>query len=157
MKFFPCLLAANFSNTGLTFLRITSAFIFMPHGAQKLFGWFGGSGLQATAAQMSSLGIEPAILSKIGLDPATVMALLSGGAEFFGGLFLLFGFLTRFAGFVLAFNMAIAILIVHISHGFFATSGGYEYALTLLIIGVTFLIAGGGRCSLDRAMAGSCK
>ncbi|MGO3408543.1 DoxX family protein [Marinomonas sp.] len=121
-------------------LRAPIGIILMAHGSQKLFGWFGGYGLEGTGQWMSS----------IGLDPGYLMALLSGSAEFFGGLALLIGLLTRPAAFVVAFTMLIAIFSVHISHGLFASNGGYEYALSLFVVAIAILIQGAGRFSVDK-------
>ena len=122
-------------------LRIPIGIIFVAHGAQKLFGWFGGGGLEGTGQFMASLGLAPGYL----------MALLAGGAEFFGGLALLLGLLVRPAAALLAGVMVVAILSVHIDKGFFMASGGYEFALALLAAALALLIGGAGRLSLDAA------
>ncbi len=124
-------------------LRLPIGVIFVAHGAQKLFGAFGGYGLEGTGQFMASLGLAPGYL----------MALLAGSAEFFGGLALLFGLLVRPAAAVLVFAMAVAILSVHISHGLFMANNGYEYALALLSVSVSLLISGAGRLSVDAALA----
>lgn len=124
-------------------LRIPIGIIFVAHGAQKLFGWFGGYGLAGTGQWMDS----------IGLHPGTLMALLAGGAEFFGGLALLAGFLVRPAAAVQAFAMLVAIFSVHISKGLFMANNGYEYALALLAVTVTLLVSGAGRLSVDARLA----
>ena len=125
-------------------VRVPVGIIFAAHGAQKLFGWFGGYGLAGTGQFMES----------IGLSPGTMMAALAGGAEFFGGLALLIGLLVRPAAVVLAFTMVIAIFSAHISKGLFLANGGYEYALALLAVTVGLLISGAGRVSVDAALAG---
>ena len=124
-------------------VRIPLGIIFVAHGAQKLFGWFGGYGLEGTAQWMDS----------IGLSPGLPLALLAGGAEFFGGLALLLGLLVRPASVALAFTMLVAIFSVHFSKGFFLANGGFEYGLALLATTVALAISGGGRLSLDRALA----
>jgi len=126
-------------------LRVGLGLALIPHGAQKLFGWFGGYGLQGTGQWMESIGLQPGLL----------MAALAGGAEFFGGLALLLGVLTRPAAALTAFTMLVAIFSVHWSSGFFLSDGGYEYAFVLLIASVSLLVSGGGRFSLDRRMTGS--
>ena len=126
-------------------LRVGLGLALIPHGAQKLFGWFGGYGLQGTGQWMESIGLQPGLL----------MAALAGGAEFFGGLALLLGVLTRPAAALTAFTMLVAIFSVHWSSGFFLSNGGYEYGFVLLIASVSLLVSGGGRFSLDRRMAGS--
>ncbi|NBS95069.1 MAG: DoxX family protein [Betaproteobacteria bacterium] len=125
-------------------LRIPVGIIFAAHGAQKLFGWFGGYGLEGTGQFFDS----------VGLHPGYAMALLAGAAEFFGGLALASGLLVRVASAALAFAMLIAIFAVHASKGFFAASGGYEYALALLAASVTLMFSGAGRFSLDRMLTG---
>lgn len=129
------------SNAGLAplALRIPVGIIFAAHGAQKLFGWFGGYGLAGTGQWMSS----------VGLDPGYLMALLAGSAEFFGGLALVLGLLVRPAAAALAVAMAVAILSVHIGNGLFMSKNGYEYALALLAVSVSLLLSGAGRLSLD--------
>jgi putative oxidoreductase len=120
-------------------LRVPAGIIFAAHGAQKLFGWFGGYGLEGTAAWMES----------IGLGPGYLMALAAGSAEFFGGLLLLFGLLTRPVAAVLAFTMLIAIISVHLPHGLFISNNGYEFGLALLAISLAVLAGGAGRFSAD--------
>ncbi|TGN39129.1 DoxX family protein [Marinobacter confluentis] len=123
-------------------LRVPVGLILAAHGAQKLFGWFGGYGLDGTGQWMASIGLEPGYL----------MALLAGGAEFFGGLALALGLMTRPAAFVNAIAMLVAIFAVHIGNGLFMANNGYEYALTLFVINVAFVIQGGGRFALDNAL-----
>ena len=126
-------------------LRIPAGIIFAAHGAQKLFGWFGGYGLEGTGQWMAS----------IGLNPGYLLALLAGGAEFFGGLALLIGLLVRPAGAVLAFAMLVAIFSVHIGNGLFMSNNGFEFGLALLAMAVSLMVSGAGRASLDAALARS--
>lgn len=121
-------------------LRVGAGVIFAAHGAQKLFGWFGGYGLEGTAGWMASIGLEPGYL----------MALAAGSAEFFGGLALLAGFLVRPAALVLTVTMLVAIVTAHLANGFFISNGGYEYALALMLVSLALLIRGGGSFSVDR-------
>jgi putative oxidoreductase len=134
---------ATRSGWGITALRIAVGIIFAAHGSQKLFGLFGGYGLTGTAQWMESIGLGPGLL----------MALLSGSAEFFGGLALIFGLLVRPAAVVLAFTLVVAILSVHIHNGLFMANNGYEFALALLGATVAVLIEGAGKLSLDRIIA----
>ncbi|MGO2233718.1 DoxX family protein [Marinomonas sp.] len=131
------------SGIASTILRIPVGLILMAHGAQKLFGAFGGYGLEGTGQFMASLGLEPGYL----------MALLAGSAEFFGGLALVIGLLVRPASIVVAFTMLIAIFTVHISNGLFMSNNGYEYALTLLIVAVSLAFSGAGSFSVDKAIS----
>jgi putative oxidoreductase len=126
-------------------LRLPLGIVFIAHGAQKLFGWFGGYGLEGTGQWMAS----------IGLHPGYAMALLAGSAEFFGGIALLFGLLVRPAAAALAFAMLVAIVSVHIGHGLFVANNGIEYALALLAASVSLLVSGAGRVSADAALAGA--
>ncbi len=123
-------------------LRVPAGIIFMAHGEQKLFGAFGGYGLEGTGQWMASIGLEPGYL----------MALMAGSAEFFGGLAILIGLLVRPAAAALAFAMLVAIFAVHIGNGLFMSNNGYEFALSLLAIAVSLLISGGGNLSLDRML-----
>ncbi|MGI2259438.1 DoxX family protein [Shewanella sp. GXUN23E] len=121
-------------------LRIPAGVIFTAHGAQKLFGMFGGYGLSATGQWMESIGLAPGLL----------MALLAGGAEFLGGLLILMGLLTRPAALVLAFTMLVAIVSVHLGNGLFMSNNGYEFGLVLLAVSLSLLLSGCGRFGLDR-------
>lgn len=134
--------ATNSSYSALA-LRLPLGIIFAAHGAQKLFGWFGGYGLEGTGQWMASIGLEPGVL----------LAALSGSAEFFGGLFLILGLLTRPSALVLAVTMLVAIFSVHISNGLFMSNNGYEFGLALLAGAVSLLISGGGRASVDSLIA----
>lgn len=133
------------SNAGLAplALRIPVGITFIAHGAQKLFGAFGGYGLEGTGQWLASIGLEPGYL----------MALLAGGAEFFGGLFILIGLLTRPASFVLAITMLVAIFSVHFQNGLFMSNNGYEFALALLAASVSLVFSGAGKVAIDDLIA----
>ncbi|MFA5984939.1 MAG: DoxX family protein [Methylococcaceae bacterium] len=120
-------------------LRVPIGLTLAAHGSQKLFAWFGGYGLDGTGQWLES----------IGLYPGWLMAVLAGSAEFFGGLGLLLGLLTRPAAIAAALTMAVALFWVHWSQGFFLSSKGIEYALALLSATLALAIMGGGRYSLD--------
>lgn len=121
-------------------LRLSAGVIFTAHGAQKLFGWFGGYGLEGTAGWMASIGLEPGYL----------LALMAGSAEFFGGLFLILGLLVRPSSIVLAITMIVAIVSVHLEHGLFLSNNGYEFGLALLGMSIALVFRGAGSVSLDR-------
>lgn len=125
-------------------LRIPVGIIFIAHGAQKLFGAFGGYGLEGTGQWMAS----------IGLNPGYLMALLAGGAEFFGGIALILGLLVRPTATILAITMLVAIFAVHIGNGLFMSNDGYEFGLALLAASVSLAISGAGRASVDQIIAG---
>jgi putative oxidoreductase len=119
-------------------VRATAGALLMPHGAQKLFGWFGGAGLEG-AGQMFQ--------SKLGLP--TTFALVAGIIEFFGGAMLALGLATRIAALVIAAMMAFIVAVVHWPHGFFAMNGGFEYPLLWGVVALSYALRGGGHCSID--------
>jgi putative oxidoreductase len=119
-------------------LRIATGLLLVPHGAQKLFGVFGGYGLTATGQFFAT---------KLGL-PAS-FALLAGLIEFVGGLMLAAGLLTRPVAALVAGVMAVAAFGVHLPNGFFWTAGGFEYPLLWGVAALYFALRGGGRYSLD--------
>ncbi|HBY39589.1 DoxX family protein [Marisediminitalea aggregata] len=133
------------SNAGLSalVLRVPVGIVLAAHGAQKLFAWFGGYGLEGTGQYMESIGLAPGFL----------MALLAGSAEFFGGLALVLGVLTRPAALVSAFTMLMAIFTAHISNGLFLSNGGYEYALALFAATLSLVFSGAGRLAVDNLIA----
>lgn len=128
-------------------LRLPVGIIFIAHGAQKLFGWFGGYGLEGTGQWLGSIGLAPGYL----------MALLAGGAEFFGGLALVLGLLVRPAAAALAFAMLVAIFSVHIDKGLFMSNNGYEFALVMFAASLSLLVSGAGRASADSALAAAAR
>jgi putative oxidoreductase len=121
-------------------VRVAVGTIFAAHGAQKLFAWFGGYGLEGTAGWMESIGLGPGLL----------MAILAGSAEFFGGLFLIIGLLVRPAALVLGITMIVAIVTVHLENGLFMSANGYEFGLALLAVTVGLFVRGAGSLSVDR-------
>ncbi|MDF3297269.1 DoxX family protein [Streptomyces tropicalis] len=126
---------------GLLLLRLGTGGVLAAHGAQKLFGWFGGGGIEATGQFMESVGYRP------GRESATAAGLAEAG----GGVLLAMGLATPAAGASAAGAMAGA-AAVHAPNGFFAQSGGYEYAATLGLTAAGLAITGPGRLSLDHAL-----
>ncbi|MFT6992721.1 MAG: putative oxidoreductase [Paraglaciecola sp.] len=137
-SFIKKLISTNTSFASLA-LRIPAAIIFIAHGAQKLFGLFGGYGLEGTGQWMTSIGLEPGYQ----------LALLAGSTEFFGGIALLIGLLVRPAALMLSITMLVAIFSVHFANGLFMTSNGYEFALALFAISISLMFSGAGKLSLD--------
>ncbi|MGW2046977.1 DoxX family membrane protein [Streptomyces sp. NPDC001858] len=128
-------------DVGLLLLRLGTGGVLAAHGTQKLFGWFGGPGLENSGQYMESIGYEPGKAS----------ATASGLAEAGGGLLLALGLATPAAGAAAAGAMAGA-SSVHAPNGFFAASGGYEHAASLGLSAAGLAIAGPGRLSLDHAL-----
>lgn len=120
-------------------LRVVTGLFLVPHGAQKLFGWFGGGGIEGTAQ----------FFSKMGLEPAVPLVMLVGATEVFGGLLIAVGLLTRPAAVAATILLLVAALDIHWSNGFFVTKGGFEFALFWAAATAVFAVKGGGCCSLD--------
>lgn len=131
------------SDIALLVLRVMIGVVFIAHGAQKLFGAFGGSGLDKTAGAMAGLGLEPGMF----------FAVLGGLTEFGGGLLLLVGLCTPLAGLAVTAVMVLAIALSTGANGFISMSAlGYEYNLVLIAIALALVIAGPGRFSLDHRL-----
>jgi putative oxidoreductase len=131
-----------------TALRIFLGMVMLPHGAQKLLGWFGGAGFTATMRGFESHFHIP-----------TVFALLAILAESVGAVALIAGFFTRVAALALSVDMLVAVALGHLKNGFFmnwsgtAKGEGFEYHILAVAIGVALMIMGGGRWSLDGVIA----
>ena len=123
---------------GLLMLRVGVGAACFSHGTQKLFGWFGGGGVEETAQAMSAMGFEP------GERNARTAGLLETG----GGAMLALGLATGPVGAALTGNMIVA-SSVHAPNGFFNTNGGYELPVTYALVGSTFALTGPGRFSVD--------
>ncbi len=124
---------------GRTILRAIVGALFVGHGTQKLFGWFGGSGTDATAENFE----------KMDLRPPKAHAVAAGAAEAAGGAMLALGLLTPVASTVLSSVMITAIRKVHARNGVWNTSGGYEYNAVLLAAFFALTAEGPGRYSVD--------
>jgi putative oxidoreductase len=126
-------------NIGLLIIRLVIGLLFVGHGAQKLFGWFGGYGLKGTGGWFESIGMKPGV----------TMALFAGLAELIGGILFALGLLTPLAGIIIAGTMVMAIVKVHGANGLWATSNGYEYNLTLLAVTIGIALIGPGQYAID--------
>jgi len=140
-----------YADVGTLCLRIAIGVIFLAHGSQKLFGWFGGPGLAAMGDAFSQMGFQPGLF----------WAAVAGASEFFGGLTVLLGFATHVGAFLIGMVMLVAMLKVHLPNGFFlnfmCTPGvghGIEYNVALLGGCVALLLGGPGKYSVECA---SCK
>lgn len=131
----------------LSLLRITLGVVMFVHGAQKLFGWFGGYGFSSTMEYMTGSGIP------------VVFAFLAIIAESIGSLFLVGGFLSRLSAFGICVIMVVAVSTVHIQNGFFmnwsgnAAGEGFEYHILAFVMSLSLMIKGGGAFSLDNLIA----
>ncbi|MEM7742533.1 MAG: DoxX family protein [Pseudomonadota bacterium] len=125
-----------------TALRIGAGLFLVPHGVQKLFGWMGGHGLEATGQFFET---------QLGFAHGYLAALGAGSVETFGGLALALGLATRASALAVAVLLLVA-ASVHVPAGFFWTNGGWEYPVLWAVIAFYFVARGGGQYSLDRAI-----
>ena len=134
------------NDVALTILRLVLGVVFFAHGAQKLLGWFGGYGLTATVGAFTHMGM-----------PAPIVYLIIA-TEFFGGLGLILGFLTRIPALGIGCLMVGAIFLVHMPNGFFMNwannqkGEGIEYHLMAIAMAAVLLLRGAGAFSVDRAL-----
>ena len=141
-------LLATDNDAATTILRLVLGVIFFAHGAQKMLGWFGGFGFSGTMGFFTNVMHIPALF-----------AFLAIAAEFFGGLGLIVGFLTRIATLGIFSNMVVAIVLVHHRFGLFMNwagtqkGEGYEYHLLVLAISAFLMIRGAGAASIDRVLS----
>jgi len=132
----------------ITILRLVLGVVFFAHGAQKALGWFGGYGFSGTMGFFTNIMHIPAPLAFVAIC-----------AEFLGGIGLLLGLLGRVAAFGIAFNMLVAVLMVHWHFGLFANwagnqkGEGIEFHLLALAIALAIMIKGSGALSIDRALS----
>lgn len=120
-------------------IRLILGIVFMIHGSQKLFGAFEGPGMAGTVGMMDHLGVHPALFW------AWVVAL----SEFLGGLGVFVGFLTGLASLAIVVDMIVAVALIHGHNGFFNPKG-FEYNLALIAMGISLIISGPGKLSIDR-------
>lgn len=132
-------------SVGILILRLALGLLIAAHGAQKLFGWFGGHGLKGTAGYFEQIGFRPGLPN----------ALLAGLAEGVGGLLIACGLLTPLGVAALVGMMAAATLFVHLRHGLFAQKGGFEYPLLVALAAAAVGFTGPGAYSLDAALGWS--
>jgi putative oxidoreductase len=129
-------------DTGLLVIRIVVGLLLVGHGAQKLFGWFGGGGMNGTAWYFRSVGYRRPRL----------MAGFAGGAELVGGAALAAGFMTPLAASAVIGTMLNAAVAVHRRNGLWAVDNGYEYPLVVATAAVTLSFTGAGAASLDAGL-----
>lgn len=143
------LFATNPENVQALIARLALGIVVFPHGAQKLLGWFGGNGFNGTMGFLTGAAGLPGII-----------ALLVILIEFFGALFLIFGFATRLAAIGIIGNFIGVVVTTHLHNGFFmnwSSKGGQgeglEYFILLFGLAIVTLLAGGGKWSIDAALA----
>jgi putative oxidoreductase len=124
---------------GLLLLRLAVGLTLAVHGTQKLFGWFGGPGLSSTGQFFTVLGFPP----------GRRHALMAALGEMIGGVLLVAGFATPAAVAIVVSVMLVATVTVHLSKGFFAQNGGYEYCFVLVAAALTLAFTGPGSLSID--------
>jgi putative oxidoreductase len=140
------------NDSATAILRVVLGVIFFAHGAQKILGWFGGYGFTGTMGFFTGVMHIPA--------PFAFLAIC---AEFFGGLGLIFGFLTRIGALGISCNMLVAVAMIHRQFGFFMNwtgtqkGEGYEYHLLILATTVFLMIRGAGAASIDRLLSSPAK
>ena len=127
------------TDIGLLVLRAVLGLIFMAHGSQKTFGWFGGPGPKGTAGFVGGMGFKP----------AWFWAALVAYGEFLGGVSVLLGLATPLGALLIVSSMTVAIAKVHWTKGFWLANGGYEFNLILIAAAVAVALVGPGSWSLD--------
>jgi putative oxidoreductase len=126
-------------------VRLALGAVMIAHGSQKVLGTFNGPGFKTFIAANTPFGF---------MRPAWLWLAAAALSELVGGLFVLFGFLTRVGAFLIACVMLTAIIGVHWNSGFFANNRGFEYPLSLLGMALALLIGGGGQASVDKGLSG---
>lgn len=127
---------------GILLMRLVIGIAFIGHGVQKLFGWFGGYGPKGTGSYMESIGMKPGV----------PMAIVAGLLELIGGFMFTTGLLTPVAAIVIIATMLGAIVKVHAPNGFWSTSNGIEFPLTVLVVAAGVALTGPGSISLDNLL-----
>lgn len=127
------------TNLALLFLRLVVGGLFIGHGTQKAFGWFGGPGFAGTAGWMESMGMKPARLN----------AFAAASGETLGGLLLLLGLFVPVGALLITAVMLVAIKTVHLAKGVWSSNGGYEYNLTLIAAALVLAATGPGGYSVQ--------
>lgn len=123
---------------GLLLIRLMVGFVFVYYGSQKLFGWFGGHGIQGTGGWFESIGIKP----------GKAIAAFSGIAELLSGILFVLGIYLPLGAVLIVIVMIGSIVKVHGPKGFSVTAGGFEYNLFLIVVAVAMALIGPGHYSL---------
>ena len=123
-------------------LRFGLGVMFLAHGLQKAFGWFGGVGIEEFSKRVAALGFSPAMF----------WAILATSVELLGGLFLITGLSTRISSVLLFILMAVAVVKVHLVRGFFISNGGFEYNFIIACVCLVLMIIGTGKYGFNRKL-----
>jgi len=126
-------------NIGLLIIRLVIGLTFVGHGAQKLFGWFGGYGIKGTGEWLKTIGFS---------QGPKIWATLAGLFEFIGGLLFAAGFLTWIGSILIVIVMIDAVYAVHLKNGFWGDRGGYEYNVVLIAVVIGIALTGPGDYTL---------
>lgn len=129
-------------DAGLLLVRVVVGLLMAAHGAQKLFGWFGGYGIAGTGGYFESLGFRP----------GRFFAAAAGTTEFVGGLLIALGLLGPLGPAMIIATMIVAIATVHWAHGVFAQNNGFELPLTYAVLAAAIALIGNGAYSLDAVL-----
>ena len=137
---------SGMASFGILLIRAIVGAVFVFHGSQKLFGWFGGPGMEAFTAHIANMGLPGGV-------PPQYLAYAAAISEFGGGILLILGLITPIAAICIAATMAVAVFKVH-GHAFALANDppGMEYALTLGVVALGLVFTGAGRISLDALM-----
>jgi putative oxidoreductase len=131
----------RYGDAGWPLFRIVYGLFYIPHGCQKLFGWYGGN-VNAVAKAIETIGLSPGI----------AWAYFIGGLELIGGVLLVLGLCTRLVALLFAGFMFVAAFFFHAQFGYFWTAGGIEMPLLLMWMAAALALRGGGEFSLDRSL-----
>lgn len=130
------------ASIGLLVVRLVLGLTFAAHGTQKLFGWFGGHGLEGTGQFFDSIGVKP----------GKQMALLAGLGELAGGLMFAAGLVTWFAAAIIVVTMLVAIVTVTGKNGYWITANGSEYNVAIIVVAIGVALTGPGAYALDAVL-----
>src|SRR2546422_2951262 len=131
-----------FTDTGLLIIRVFFGLALTGHGAQKLFGWFGGYGIKGTGGFFESIGFRP----------GAAFATAAGLSEMGGGVLIIVGLGTPFGAAAVLSAMLVAMVSVHLKNGFFAAGNGIELPFLYAVAALGMALTGGGAISLDRLL-----
>jgi len=125
---------------GILILRVCLGVVFVAHGLQAVFGFFGGPGMEGFAKMLGGIGFKPALF----------WAYLGAYTELLGGIFVTCGVFTRISAAFIFIFITVAAVTVHLSKGFFAQQGGFEYNFVLACVCIALILLGPGKISISQ-------